>query len=147
MYPELTKKEKQLARELVAKGLQAEIKKGMLTFYDTLQRWRDESETIANQRDQYDDFCGEVKEFQKMLRWKYDNRMADTADVILLQLRDGLYPESELDIFRPESKEAILQLFDRRWGQDKPVTDLRSFKNFVSQYLVDSVTNPPLTHI
>jgi hypothetical protein len=64
MYPELTKKEKQLARELAAKGLQAEIKKGMMAFYDTLRHWKDESETITDHRDQYNDFCEEVKEFQ-----------------------------------------------------------------------------------
>jgi hypothetical protein len=44
--------------------------------------------------------------------------MSDAVDIILLQLRDGLYPATELDVFQPETKTAILQLLDNRWGPD-----------------------------
>jgi hypothetical protein len=103
---ELSKKEKQLARELIAKGLQEDLKRGLSTFETMLQEWRGFD---GDQRDPYNNFCDAVKDYRKSITERYDNRFISITDLIVLQLRDKLYDFNELNIFRAEIKEDMIR--------------------------------------
>lgn len=110
MEMELSKKERQLARELIARGLQEDLKKGLLAFETLLQEWKTFD---GDQRESYNKFCDEVRDYRKSISMIYDSRMSLT-DLIYIQLRDKLYGFDELNIFRPEVKEDIIRLYNRR---------------------------------
>jgi len=103
---ELSKKEKQLARELIGKGLQEDLKRGLSKFDTMLQEWKNFD---GDQRDPYNDFCDKVSDYRKSITRQYDDRLMSNTDLIALQLRDKLYDFAELDIFRPEIKEDIIR--------------------------------------
>ena len=115
---ELSKKEKQLARELIAKGLQEDLKRGLSKFDTMLQEWKIFE---GDQRDPYNDFCDKVSDYRKSINDRYDNRFMSNTDLIALQLRDKLYDFIELDIFRLEIKEDIictLKIWEE-WNKEK----------------------------
>jgi hypothetical protein len=88
MFTELSKKDKRIAREIIAKGLDEDFKRGMLEFETILQKWRSES---GDNREYYSQLYGSVA-------W---------------QLRDKLIDTSELDALNTEVKDYLLHLVSR----------------------------------
>jgi hypothetical protein len=106
MPSELTKKEKKIARELIAKGLQVDLKKGLENFAAILKKGSSDANDI---KDHYNSFCNEVKDFDKFVTQRYDYmRGSEYLTTIAVQLRDELLDESELEAFDNNTKEQIL---------------------------------------
>jgi len=112
MEPEFSKREKQIARDLMDRGIQEDIKKGLMEFDDILQQWKNEA---GHNGDCFYTLHDAVRNFKKEIAWKYDYRPGSRyMSIIIYQLSHELYQPSELDGFRPEIKEYILSKVKKR---------------------------------
>jgi hypothetical protein len=107
MHDELSKREKKVARELIAKGLNEDFKIGLLEFDAILQEWKN---TNGDNGDCYHKIFGAVKDFDKFIARRYDNMKGSTyLQIVAAQLNDGLFDAAEIEAFGDEAKERILR--------------------------------------
>lgn len=105
-HPELSKRERQIARELISKGISEDFKRSLLELDSILQRWKDES---GNNRECFATLYGEIKDINKMIARRYDHMPGSRyLETLGMQLYHGLFEQAELDAFRPEIKDNIL---------------------------------------
>ena len=96
------------------KGLLEEFKRGMLSFDAILQEWKTDPGDI---KDHYYKIFSAVKDFDKHIARRYDGmRGSDYELVIIGQLMDELYDLSEIDVFSPEVKNAMLGMI--KWRKE-----------------------------
>ncbi len=106
MQTELSKKDKKVARELIAKGLDAEFKIGLTEFEAILQQWQTES---GDNREYYHKLYAAVMQFNKHIAWRYDYMPGSKyLDVLTWQVRDQLIQPSELEALNPETRDEVL---------------------------------------
>jgi hypothetical protein len=106
MELELSKKERKIARELIDKGLQEDIKRGLLEFDAILQKWKDEA---GHSGDCFYTLYESIRDYRKWIASKYDHMPGSRyMETLIYQLYNDLYPSSELDEFRSEIKDYIL---------------------------------------
>ena len=102
-----SKKEKKIAHELIAKGLQADLRSGLKSFDTILQEYKDDGGDI---RDHYNNFFKTVKEFDRFTIRRYEGmRNSDLLNTLASQLIEGLLQEAELAAFSPETRNEILR--------------------------------------
>ena len=111
MFTELSKKDKRIAREIIAKGLDEDFKRGMSEFEAILQKWRSEP---GDNREYYSQLYGSVTQFNKYIARTYDYMPGSQyLNVLAWQLRDKLIDTSELDALNTEVKDYLLHLANR----------------------------------
>lgn len=112
MDTELSKKDKKIAREIIARGLNKELKRGLLEFEAILQEWRS---TSGDNKEFYHKLYGSVYDFNKQIAWRYDYMPGSQYLLVLTgQLRDQLIDPSELDAIDPEARDAVLFMASRK---------------------------------
>ena len=106
MEMELSKKEKKIARDLISKGQQEDLKRGLLEFDAILQKWKDEA---GHNGDCFYTLYESIRDYRKWIALRYDRVSGSHyVDTLIYQLFNNLYPASEIDEFRPEIKDYIL---------------------------------------
>ena|ERR1700743_468736 len=114
MNTEFNKPERKLAGEIIAKGLHEDFRRGLDEFDIILKKREVEGSDLG---EVYRELYGTVRDFNKFIARRYDAlRPKDYDMVIIHQLLDKLYDDSELNGFRPEIKERILKLVEN-WNR------------------------------
>jgi hypothetical protein len=107
--PELSKKDKKVARAIIEAGLQREFANGLNSFLTMLQEWK---KSKSGNREAYYKLYGEVEDFDKHIARRYDRAAGSKYLLIILQqLRDGIITESDLNGFSPDVKEYLVQVY------------------------------------
>jgi hypothetical protein len=88
MDTELSKKDKKIIREIIARGLNEELKRGLLEFEAILQEWKS---TSGDNEEFYHKIYKSVHDFDKQIAWRYDDMRGSKYLLILIgKLRNQL---------------------------------------------------------
>jgi len=108
---ELSKSDKRTARDIIKKGMLAEIQRGLHQAGEILQRWKAEQ---GNPQEAYHELYQHISTFDKGIAQRYDGLKNDTLLYVLVwQVREGLVDRQELDALSEDGKvaaERILSL-------------------------------------
>ncbi len=106
MQLELSKKDKKIAREIIEKGLQKEFAKGLFSFDELLNKWKDAK---LNNQEVYHQLYKKVKGFDKQIARRYDGMTGSKYLIIIMgQYADGLISDDDIAGLDDNIKNVIL---------------------------------------
>ncbi len=112
----LSKSQKKIAREVIAKGLQKEFADGILKLDEVIADWKDKK--LSN-RDAWYELYDRVRSHDKHIGRRYDYMTGSNyLFIIAEQLRDGVIDREDLNAFNEEVINEILFWAGRRGRQD-----------------------------
>ena len=106
-YQELNKTDKKIVRDLIAKGIKEEFRRGMENFHSLLAKWRAEDD---NHQEHYATLYAEIRDFNKHIARQYDDmRGSHIVSTLEYQLTYNVVDLSELDALSPAVKDDLLR--------------------------------------
>ncbi|MEO5572798.1 MAG: hypothetical protein ABIT08_07870 [Bacteroidia bacterium] len=100
---DLPKKDKKFAREIIEKGLQEELAKGLCEFDSILHDWKNGSK---DHRTAYHSIFKAVKEFDRHIARRYDGVTGSKYFYVIAELLfDGIMSEEYLKDFTAETQQ------------------------------------------
>jgi predicted metal-dependent peptidase len=104
----LSKKDKKIARQLIEKGLQRELAKGLYDFDTVLYDWKDGK---IDNTTAYHTLYKKMRTFDKHIARRYDYLSGSNYLItVIALLMDGIISEEETSDFSPEVQRQI-----KRW--------------------------------
>src|SRR6185295_5976442 len=102
MYYELSKPEKKIARQIIEKGLQHELKTGIKNLEAIISEWKLKNK---DHHDTYHLLYKSITDFDKGIARRYD-RMTGSNYIWIIagQLADGVITKQDLEPFNEEVK-------------------------------------------
>jgi hypothetical protein len=107
--PEISKSDKRIISQIIAKGLQNELAKGMSGFGVLLDEWK--VVQPEDHREMYNAFCDHVRAFSKHVYQRYDSMPnSESSLVAAVQLKEGFITDADLAPLSEDIRNHIFNL-------------------------------------